>query len=592
MYWVRCVTDFQPNFLPSREQIVAAIYETVLRSQLFDRFSAAQQSDSFAVEKPMSGGPNPVFEAPELQAHFARALEILEQQWVQMSRPNPVKVWKNPAVPGWEDNTVREDDIWILVTLEGELLQTPEPQAREPDLRESAKQELLCWVTRAQHVDGTWQGFVDRIGSQDFSWQDILVLETPVRNKTLLCRPVWVGAEGAEGGAGGGPVAISVELVDVCWPGSANSFIAETFGLNAREVHNLRSLALGQEQDLAQVEDRARIAAKAGAPGPADLVRLVGFLLQEYASDMAIARGERLPESLEFRDSLGRVTQCFRLGAETGQPVIFVHGMLDGIAGVQQMQPLLRTGGFRVYAPLRGGYGGSHPPPEKHQQLDAFVAQIEALIDQENLRRPLLLGHRSGVIFARAAALRLRGRVGGLLGVAPAPPLPQARDYRRNHRALALCARFVPPLVPLVLKGWSRSVQQQGASVLVRNQARAGSKGWEQIRGKKLESLLSLSLSMIMEQGGAGLLADLKLVPDDWRDQMIGHAEQTVYLCGAEEALVRQNGLYPQVLGAEKIQLRVCSGAGDVLLYVCPELVLAALEDLSSVPNPEFSQVG
>jgi hypothetical protein len=40
------------------------------------------------------------------------------------------------------------------------------------------------------------------------------------------------------------------------------------------------------------------------------------------------------------------------------------------------------------------------------------------------------------------------------------------------------------------------------------------------------------------------------------------------------------------VVGAEKIQTRICSGAGNVLLYVGPELVLAALEELSSDRGP------
>lgn len=583
------MTDFQPNFLPSTEQIAAAIYETVLRPQFFDRFSAAHQSGSALGANSIADGPSRIFEAPEIQSHFARALEILEQKWVKMGRPNPATIWANPAAPGWEGKIASEDEIWILVTLEAELLETQAPPVGDTDPLARAKQETLSWVRHAQRVDGEWHGFVDRIRAQDFSWQDILVLETSVPNKKLLCRPVCLGADA---GAAGPPVAISVELLEVDWPRSADSFIAKTFGLSSAEVHSLRTLVLGSELERSQAQDPVRIAAKAGAPGAAELVRLIGFLLQEHARDMAISRGVCLPQSVEIRDSQGRVTQCFRLGAETGQPVIFVHGMLDGIAGVQQLQPLLRAGGFRVYAPLRGGYGGSHPAPEKHQQLDAFVAQIETLIDQENLRRPLLLGHRSGVIFARAAALRLRGRVGGLLGVAPAPPLAQARDYRRNHRSLALCAQFLPPLIPLVLKGWSKSIQRQGAAVLVRNQARSGSKGWERLRGKKLEDLLSLSLSMIMQQDGAGILADLKLQPEDWREQMIGHADKAVYLCGAEDALVRQNGLYPQVLGAEKVQLRVCSGAGDVLLYACPELVLSALDDLSSLPPSQFRQGG
>ncbi|WP_122072945.1 alpha/beta fold hydrolase [Pseudophaeobacter sp. EL27] len=577
------MTNLQPDILPSKEQIVAAIYETTLRPQLFDRFSTEQKQNTFAREKPMSSGPSPVIEAPELQAHFARALDILEQQWVQMDRPSPVKIWEDPSVPGWEDSSAKEEDLWILVAIDGELLHRRMRPSAEPDLRERAEQEMLSWVARAQVANGSWYRFVERIGSQNFSWQDILILETSVQNKKLLCRPIWIGT-GAT--AGGQPIAILVELLDVYWPASANFFIAETFGLTPREVSHLRAFVLALEAGQLQTQGLTEIAAKAGAPGIVEFIRLVGFLLQEHARDMAIASGAVLPPSLQLRDRTGRKTQVFRLGAETGQPVIFVHGMMDGIAGVQHLQPQLRSGGFRVYAPLRGGYGASSPPPQKHQQVDAFVAQIEALIEQENLRRPLLLGHRSGVIFARVAALRLRGRIGGLVGVAPTPPLKQARDYRslhRFHRSLALCTRFAPFLAPLALKRWSKSIRQQGASALVHSQARPGSKGWEQLQGMELDALLSLSLSLMMEQGGEGVLADLMLTSEDWREQVIGHAEQTIFLCGSKEALVRQQGLYPQVLGADKIQLRVCSGMGDVLLYVCPELVLAALEDLSEV---------
>lgn len=585
------MTNRQQKILPSREQIVAAIYETVLRPQLFDRFCAAQQSGSFLQAKPISDGPNPIFEAPELQAHFARALEILEQQWVQMNRPNPVKIWSGPAVPGWEDAASQDEEAWILVTLDGDLLQPRAPQSDACFSAAEAARDLLSCLQRASRANKTWQSFVDQIGSQEFCWQDILVLETPEPSRKLLCRPVWVGDEG---GSAGFPVAISVEQLEVHWPLSASSYIAETFGLNHREIQNLRSFVQGFEQDQHQLQALSRVAAKAGAPGLVELVRLVGFLLQEHANDMAIATGRRLPPSLQIRDGAGHETQCFRLGAETGQPVIFIHGTMDGIAGVQHLQPMLRTGGFRVYAPLRGGYGASHPTPKKHQQLDACVAQIEALIEQENLQRPLLLGHRSGVIFARAAALRLRDRVGGLVGVAPTLPLRQVRHYRqlqRHYRALALCARFAPPLASLVLKGWNRFVQKQGASELVRNRVQSGSRGWDRLRGMKLDEVLSLSLKLMMQQGGDGVLSDLRLAPQDWQDQMIGHGGQTVYLCGAEDGLVRDQGLYPQVVGAERVQLRICSEAGDVFLYACPKLVLAALEDLSMDQVQEFSQV-
>ncbi|KPD13183.1 hypothetical protein AN476_07530 [Phaeobacter sp. 11ANDIMAR09] len=578
----------QRENLPSREQIVAAIYETVLRPQLFDRFSSQQQMDSFSSAKRISAGARPVFEAPELQAHFARALDILEHQWNEMGRPSPAAICADPVVPGWESNTTKESDFWVLLSPAGEVLQQPRAWSRAGAEQSIVARESLAWLAQARGPTGDWRAFVDRIEAQNFSWQDILVLETSLPNKRFLCRPIW------QGGAAGAPVAISVELMEVAWPLTASAFIAKTFGLDTQEVELLRTAVLGISPEVGRGQGLGSIAARAGAPGAAELVRLVGFLLQEHANDLAIAQGQVLPPSAMICDRTGRETQYFRLGADTGQPVIFVHGMMDGIAGVQHLQPLLRNRGFRVYAPLRGGYGASAPPPTEHQQIDAFVAQVDALIEQENLQKPLLLGHRSGVIFARAAALRLRGRIGGLVGAAATPPLKQTRDYRslhRFHRALALCARFAPPLVPMVLKGWYRSIQRQGASALVQSQARPGSWGWRQIHQMELDALLSLSLSLMMEQGGKGVLTDLKLTSKDWRDQMIGHAGKSIYLCGSEDALARQKGLYPQALGAERVQFRISTGAGDVLLYVCPELVLEALEDLSLTQNPEIRRV-
>jgi pimeloyl-ACP methyl ester carboxylesterase len=583
----------QPEVLPSKEQIVAAIYETVLRPQLFDRFTIEQPAPLAISLKHISGRGNPTLDAAELRSHFARALEILEHQWTELGRPYSLAVCTRLQLPGWHSTAAREDNLCFLLGLDGEIIQQPDDQVPDLTGQQLAIQEVRSWLGQARDSSIGWRILVDQIEAQSFSWQDILVLGTSLPNKKFLCRPIWLGDEA---GVPRQPVAISAELLDAVWPATAAAFLEGTFGLNPSEVETLRAFTLegamhsAGDKDVRQ-SDLGQIAAKVGAPGVAELLRLVWFLLQEHASDLAIAQGGCLPPSRQMQDDGGHETQYFRLGAETGQPVIYVHGMMDGIAGVQHLQPLLRRRGFRVYAPLRGGYGQSVPPPEEHHQIDDFVAQVEALIEQENLQRPLLLGHRSGVIYARAAALRLRGRIGGMVAAAPTPPLKQVRDYRglhRFHRPLALSARFAPALSPLVLSSWYKSILKRGAASLVQSQARQGSRGWEQLQDMELDALLSQSLSLMMQQGGKGVLADLKLTAGDWRQQMIGHAARTIYLCGSEDALRRQKGLYPKGLGSETVQFRICAGAGDVLLYVCPDLVLEALEELSVAQNSDF----
>lgn len=570
--------------IPSRDQIVAAIYETVLRPELFDRFCPEQQTDHAARPAAFQAEMSPVFEAPELQAHFARALEILEQKWTQLGRPDPLKALSRNDVNDQAGDVAVGERHWLLLDRSGALLQGSRRALLDMGLQAGDTADLQPHLQLTAEAERAWSVFLDRIASEPFSWGDILVLETSVPHRKLLCRPIWIGS-------GKTQVAVNVEALDVGWRAGAEGIIAQTFGLGEREIATLRELLTGCRESAilngasAEGGGLPGIAAKAGAPGVAELVRLVSFLVQEHASDQAISEGLALPSSRVIFDADGHKTQVFRLGAETGQPVIFLHGMMDGIAGIQRMQPQLRTSGFRVYAPLRGGYGASGPAPKDETQLAACVAQIEALIEHENLQRPILLGHRSGVVYARAAALSLRDRIGGIVGVAPTPPLKQARDYgtlRGYQRGLTLCAKFAPSLLPLALKSWSRSVLRRGASSLVKRQAKPGSKAQLQVSEMALDSLLGQSQALMMQQTGTGFLADLLLATSDWRSDLTGRAGPAIYLCGDDHPSVRQDGLYPVKLGMEKVQTRVCSGAGNVLLYVGPELVLSALEEMSA----------
>lgn len=571
------MTESVQLHMPSKDQIVAAIYETVLRPELFDRFCPKQQVDPISPHSALQTGENPIFAAPELRAHFARAIEILEQQWIQLGQPDPLKAYENSWL--FDENCDRAPypRRWLLLDPKGALLAASRQIKIELGKSLQTARQAEHWLRLLPQSKPLFQKFLQRVSTRELAWYDMLVLETSLAQQKLLCRPVWSGDPQA-------PMAVMIEFLDLkCHPG-AQDYVAQAFGLDAQESILLWQLLQGRINCISSEGTLRGIASKAGAPGIAELIRLACFLVQEYASDAAISEGLVLPPCTQFRGPDGRETQCFRLGAETGQPVIFVHGMMDGIAGIQRMQSLLRAAGFRVYAPMRGGYGSSTPPPERNDQLGAFVTQIEALIDQENLQRPILLGQRSGTIFARAAALRLRHRIGGSVGVAPTPPLKGAQDYktlRGYHRALALSAQFAPFLLPYVLRNWSRSIERSGAATLVKRQAKPGSKALEQLTQMPLDPVLSLSQTLMMQQDGSGFLSDLMLAASDWHSQLLGRAGPAIYLCGDEETALRQDKLFSGAMGMEQIQMRICGDAGNVLLYVRPELIISTLGELS-----------
>ncbi|EBA18637.1 transcriptional regulator, LuxR family/hydrolase, alpha/beta fold family protein [Roseobacter sp. SK209-2-6] len=566
--------------VPSREQVVAAIYETVLRPELFDRFGGRQIAE-WTQEMPATPwGWNPVFEAPELQAHFARALEILEQEWNQQGQPTLLSLpSSNPAIGG-----MAAEGCWAVFAPDGTLLRHSGSFGPVVQLKQGLAQDALGALGVSAQGMQIWRDLLYRVRQKSEGWQQIRAAGTIDPGRLLMCRPIMTGA-------GDMPIAVVVEVLDFASGPTISKFLQETFSLEGGELQCLEDFfcnGTSLQEGGGQLEQLLAIVARTGAPGLAEFARLVSFLTWEYKTDQEIAEGRRLPpQSLLEHD--GRVTQVFRLGADTGQPVIFAHGIMDGLAGLQRMQPELRRAGFRVYAPMRGGYGASSPAPKDGEQLQAFIDQVHALIETENLQRPILMGHRSGAIFIRAAALQLRDRIGGVLGVAPAAAFHKFRLYgmlRGHQRSLALAAQFAPKLMPVVLKSWSRSVQRRGGATLMRRQISRGSQILPRLNQLDLDRVLTQSHSLTMQQDGSGVTVDLKLLTRDWRPEVRGAISQAIFLCGEGEAMDALDGLFSRM--GERAQMRFCEGLGAVMLYLAPELVLSALEELALPQKKPF----
>ncbi|MFW8594962.1 alpha/beta fold hydrolase [Cribrihabitans neustonicus] len=555
---------FSPAAALSQDQVAAAIYETMIRPEQYDRFSPFQQPGGFNTCGGWRAAPRVPAPAPGLQAHFGRAREIQDRQWVRSGRPHPC---------GFYDDNAR---AWLLADARGRLLRVSR-QAQQilgGTCSPGAVMQLTAGSRRR------WEGFLEKLRSRAFDWNEVLVLETAEPQRKLLCRPVWTGA------GEGVPVAAMAELLEFEWQSAAAARVAGAFGVGETGLTPLRGLMAGAEapcpEALAALD---RIAALAGAPGIAELVRLVAFLLQEQADDLAIARGERLPPSRELLGTGGRRTQYFRLGADTGRPVVFVHGLMDVIAPVQRLQPHLRHLGLRVYAPLRGGYGASSPVPCGQRPVEAFMQQIKALILEENLQRPILLAHRGGAPFARAAAERLRGRVPGMVvAAATGPMLPEQPppDLKGVNRAAALLADRAPRLLPLLVSSWPG-----GCAALLHAQSAPGSRERHLLGQLDLRGVLGLSQELFLAQKGAGFAADLAVLRQGWRGSSgkgagAGDGVRSVYLHGGDDRTTPLHRMREAVAAEEGSQLRVCRDAGTLLLYTFPELILEALSGFAA----------
>lgn len=580
-----CPNTASRSYVPSKEQIIDAIYETVVSPQLFDRFS---QSETRLKASPDTGSPalvksgaakpelaKPAAVAPEFASHFARANELLRDQWIRKNRPDPAYIYADGG------------GTWVIATCDGRALRCSR-RARQ-QIGFLPHDVLQAFEVETLPERRAWAEFSRRLAAGELSHDDFLVLKTARPDLCLLCRPVSAGAITSESAVA------MIEALEAPLIPQTLEFLRNGFGLDGGQIKVLGDLLRGVPLADLPRDTLAQVIAKAGAPGGAELVRLAAFLLKEHASDLAIADGSKLPPSGSLSCCDGGRMQYIRLGADTGQPVIFIHGLLDCVAGILRLQPQLRQLGFKVYVPLRNGYGASGPVPPRRRHLEVFCEQFDALLQQENLQRPILLAHRGGMVFAQAVAVRWRDRIAGIVAVSASGPLKTIRDFatlRGYQKVFAICSVCARPLLPLLMRGWSRSVRKAGVEVLISRQSTPGSLEAERVANMNLAPLLRHSHDFAMQQGGAGFIADIDLVLRDWRPLVTGRAGggPLVYLYGSQDPAVQSGARGGATHSGQDVQYRLCEGADGTLLYTRPELILAALSDIAQSRRGTKSQ--
>jgi len=453
------------------------------------------------------------------------------------------------------------------------------------------------WVERKIGIFGSyraeWQGFFS-VQSQPQDgwpgapgWPSLAILRKP-RSGLLLCQ-----ALARPSGAADGAVMLVEELpigvCDICV-----DQLTEYFGFDTAEKLTLRQIFYGEGWLVLHTATGGRRApelpilgsmlSKTGAPNYGEMLRLLTNLLAQSTQDQAIATGQTRPEERILTTDVGLV-QYLRFGADNGHPVIFTHGIFDGIAPLQRLQDSLRRRGLRVLAPWRNGYGGSGPIEPKADPVDTYLAQVEALIDEEGLEAPIILGHRSGCLFAAEAARRLRDRIAGVVCVGATLPLQSVGEtgaLRGHQRAMALSAVRAKAMLPLIVRSWRRNVRRKGPAVLVSQQMAAGEDERKLLSDPSLAALLDQSHRSMMDQGGGGYESDLKLAVRQRDMRHSPKAAPAIYLHGGQDQVTPVEKLQAALGGADNLQLRVCRRAGSMLFYSQPDWVLSALEEMRS----------
>ena len=100
-------------------------------------------------------------------------------------------------------------------------------------------------------------------------------------------------------------------------------------------------------------------------------------------------------ERVEFVDSGGLRLLCRQWGSVDAPPIVLLHG-LRGFSGTWRALAATLWRRYRLIAPDQRGRGESDWDPHWNYYTDAYLADLEAVVEHFGLRRFVLVGHSMG----------------------------------------------------------------------------------------------------------------------------------------------------------------------------------------------------
>lgn len=331
-----------------------------------------------------------------------------------------------------------------------------------------------------------------------------------------------------------------VQTSDVAWPAHLGPILQDLFKFTRAEIDVLRLVVEGHRvseimtmRGASEATVRSQLAAifrKSGTTSQVECIRMIMGLAMLHDADEGRAIADRLQAEIGssyyprtqqrqvLKLSNGRIIDYSVFGAETGDTLLFYHCQVFGDSWFPEAVEMARSAGLRIIAPLRPGFGQTTVYDGPYCDPQVFSADVEELLDHENVETATIVSVSSGLVHAVAAVDRMPGRFKGISATHPILPVLSLDDLEgtNGYNYLIPRARLLfPPALKLMCRAGFAFVQTAGAAAFIRALLRYAPKDVEWAMRPDIFPLLEWGTTIHAKQGYLGNLGDISY-PKDW----------------------------------------------------------------------------
>ena len=375
---------------------------------------------------------------------------------------------------------------------------------------------------------------------------------------------------------------LELRAMEIAWSQPLARLLSETFSLTPRECGlvaeltrggDLPAIAARVDRSLNTLRAQLRsVFAKTGTGSQAELMRLVAVLMLHGTPDDTAAPA-LVDQTARVPVGAGRSMSVRSIGPEDGYPVVFVHGMLEGLGSFRALAPHLDSARLRLIAPNRQNFGDGASDPRLREAPALFAQDLERALDALGLDRVVICGHMAGSIPAFAAAAHLGARCAALVSVAGCVPILSIEQFAAmtpRQRAVAYTARFAPALLPAVVYAGVSQIDGKSPQEFARSLYPEGTPDRVLVEDPAIVAALVEGYRYTVAQGIKGFQSDAWHVTQNWSSIAARVRCPVTLIHGTEDRVVRFDSVQAFAQRHPGFRLDEVRGAGQLLLYGRP----------------------